>query len=160
MSVTDCSTVTDCSVRWTCSQIFNFIVYRHYVTQRQNTFLFNMTCTCMLKIANKASFIIIIAFTYFEAHQKHRLLRVTVRLPKNTRLPKKTPKYPPNNSQLPTPCNITHYSDQRAGDLPFNTYSQPIGQLPHLIFTIIYFADLHELAATGKGKVRNYYKTS
>ena len=33
------------------------IVYRHYVIQRQNTFLFNMKCTYMLKIANKALFI-------------------------------------------------------------------------------------------------------
>ena len=34
--------------------IFHLIVYRHYVTERQHTVLFNMTCTCMLKMANKA----------------------------------------------------------------------------------------------------------
>ena len=28
--------------------IFHFILHRHYVTQRQNTFLFNKKCTCML----------------------------------------------------------------------------------------------------------------
>ena len=27
--------------------IFHFIIYRHYVTQRQNTFFFDMKCTYM-----------------------------------------------------------------------------------------------------------------
>ena len=35
--------------------MFHFITYRHYVIQRQNTFLFNMKSICMLKMANEVS---------------------------------------------------------------------------------------------------------
>ena len=53
--------------------IYHFIVYRHYITRRQNTFLFNMKCACMLKM--EKNFIILISINIInEIHPKHKIL--------------------------------------------------------------------------------------
>ena len=43
---------------------FYVIVYRRYVTQRQNTILFNIKCTCILKMANQALLLLLLLLLF------------------------------------------------------------------------------------------------